>query len=128
MVWGRAMWKAALAKLKADGGLRGAAPPAPAPSGRAADIDSRDACGRTALMRAAQAGHLARVQELLAAGAQIDARDSRNWCALMIAAHEGRSCVVLALAQAHAGLAVARPGAGAGAPPQPMRRRSQALT
>ncbi|MNV52709.1 Ankyrin repeats (3 copies) [compost metagenome] len=120
------MWQALLSKLRTGGGQRCAAPPAPPVHGAAVDIEKRDAGGRTALMRAAHAGQLARVQELLAAGAQVDARDARNWSALMIAAHEGRSCVVLALAQANAGLAAAREGRAAAA--QPMRRRSQALT
>jgi ankyrin repeat protein len=67
-----------------------------------ADLEVRNADGRTALMLAAQGGHAAVVQALAAAGADIDGRDARNWSALMIAAHEGQLSVVQALARAGA--------------------------
>jgi len=54
------------------------------------------------LLRAAAAGDLSRVQELLAAGADCNARDAEGATALMLAAHAGRLDVVHALVGAGA--------------------------
>ncbi len=51
-----------------------------------ADADRRDANGRTKLMLAAKKGDIAKIEDLLYSGAQIDAKDNDGWTALMYAA------------------------------------------
>ena len=59
---------------------------------RGADVDQTDASGQTALMRAAEQGHLASMRLLIEANADIESQDLQGQTALMRAAenqHEG---------------------------------------
>ncbi len=56
-----------------------------------ASLSQTDAFGRTALMRAAAAGHDRVVEVLLDAGADLEARSLGGWSALMFAVHEAPS-------------------------------------
>lgn len=51
-----------------------------------ADANRRDSNGRTKLMFAAKKGDIAKIEDLLYSGAQIDAKDNEGWTALMYAA------------------------------------------
>jgi uncharacterized caspase-like protein len=64
---------------------------------RGADVQVRDANGRTALMYAAENGDPTTVQALLMNGADVDARDWQDWTALMYAAESGSATTVQAL-------------------------------
>ncbi|KAM6980731.1 photoreceptor ankyrin repeat protein-like [Aplochiton taeniatus] len=68
------------------------------------DINLQDNDGNTALMMAAQAGHISTVMYLLNyfAGAEIEIRDSRGFTALIKAAMQGRDDIVAALIMAGA--------------------------
>ena len=50
------------------------------------DANRRDSNGRTKLMLAAKKGDIAKIEDLLYSGAQIDAKDNDGWTALMYAA------------------------------------------
>ena len=56
---------------------------------KGADIQARDAAGRTALMYAAENGDPTSVQALLLSGADVNGRDWQGWTALMYAAETG---------------------------------------
>jgi len=56
---------------------------------RGADVQARDATGRTALMYAAENGDPTTVQMLLIHGADVNARDWQGWTALIYAAENG---------------------------------------
>src|SRR5262245_63078628 len=56
---------------------------------KGADVQARDANGRTALMYAAENGDPTTVQALLTNGADVNARDSQGWTALVYAAENG---------------------------------------
>jgi hypothetical protein len=64
---------------------------------RGADVQVRDANGRTALMYAAENGDPTTVQALLTSGADVNARDWQDWTALMYAAESGNPTTVQAL-------------------------------
>lgn len=59
-----------------------------------ANVNARDALGRTALMVAALHGHAGIVRMLLEAGADVDAADRRGTTALMEAARSGACAVI----------------------------------
>ncbi len=56
---------------------------------KGADVQARDAKGRTALMYAAENGDPTTVQALLTNGADVNARDWQSWTALIYAAENG---------------------------------------
>jgi ankyrin repeat protein len=56
---------------------------------KGADVQARDANGRTALMYAAENGDPTTVQTLLTYGADVNARDWQGWTALIYAAENG---------------------------------------
>jgi len=62
-----------------------------------ADVNAKDAFGRTALDAASQRGDLDVVQALLAKGADVNAKDNNGLTALMLASPSGRVDVVQAL-------------------------------
>lgn len=64
---------------------------------KGADVQARDAAGRTALMYAAENGDATSVQALLISGADVNARDWQGWTALMYAATHGDIATVQAL-------------------------------
>jgi len=68
---------------------RGDTPTARALLARGADVQARDANGRTALMYAAENGDPTSVQALLTNGADVNARDGKGWTALTYAAENG---------------------------------------
>ena len=74
-----------------------------------ADPEAPDRHGRTALIRAAMAGSLSTVEDLVSAGACLDALDTEGCTALIRAAIEGHADVVRALAAAGADLERATP-------------------
>lgn len=94
------MWKTLFLKFFHAGG-RGSGAPLP-DRGPEVDSHTRATDGRTALLLAANDGQAPRVQALLAAGADIDARDLAGATALMLAAHGGHAAVVQALLAAGA--------------------------
>ena len=58
------------------------------------DVNSRDVCFFTPLMKAASAGNLAAVDLLLESGAQVDAADKGGYTALLLAASNDHRAVV----------------------------------
>lgn len=64
--------------------------------GSGAEVDAKDAEGKTAFMIAAGSGKMRLAQMLLAKGAQINVRDHRGWTPLMDAVtHAGMGSVTL---------------------------------
>ncbi len=64
-----------------------------------ADIDVRDSCNWTALMKAAVNGHTAVTQQLLAAGATTGLGDKGGYTAMMLAASNNHAAIVELLLQ-----------------------------
>jgi ankyrin repeat protein len=66
------------------------------------DVNAKDDCGRTALMRAAHHGSADNVKTLLDMGADVNASDLWNVTALIMATAQGRDDIVLLLREAGA--------------------------
>jgi ankyrin repeat protein len=66
------------------------------------DVNARDECGRTALMRAAHHGSANNVKTLLDMGADVNACDLWEVTALIMATAQGRDDIVLLLREAGA--------------------------
>ncbi len=66
------------------------------------DVNAKDECGRTALMRAAHHGSAENVKTLLDMGADVNASDLWDVTALIMAAALGRDDIVLLLREAGA--------------------------
>jgi Ca-activated chloride channel family protein len=62
--------------------------------GAGADLNSKDAEGRTPLMLAAMHGHTEAVKALLDNGAKVDVRDGKGYTALMYAVQAGQADIV----------------------------------
>jgi hypothetical protein len=70
--------------------------------GRGADVNAKDARGRSALLLAVAGGHADVVRILIRGGADVDASTPSGWTPLMQAASEGRTEPALALLDAGA--------------------------
>jgi ankyrin repeat protein len=66
------------------------------------EVDLRDACRWTPLMKAALNGHEAVVRRLLREGADVNAEDKGGYTALMLAASNNHAAIVQLLAEAGA--------------------------
>jgi hypothetical protein len=66
------------------------------------NVNAKDECGRTALMRAAYNGSADIVKTLLAKGADVNARDLWDVTALIMATAQGRNEIIRLLKQAGA--------------------------
>ena len=66
------------------------------------DVNAKDECGRTALMRAAHHGSADNVKTLLDMGADVNATDLWDVTALIMATARGRDDIVLLLREAGA--------------------------
>ena len=59
-----------------------------------ADVNATDYNGKTALMRAAEAGRTQNVEILIDAGADIHAKDNKEWTALMYAEWDDHTDII----------------------------------
>lgn len=66
------------------------------------NVNVRDECGRTALMRAAYNGRAEMVKALLKGGADVNARDFWDVTALIMATAQGRNEIIQLLKEAGA--------------------------
>jgi ankyrin repeat protein len=66
------------------------------------DVNAKDECGRTALMRAAHHGSSGNVKTLLDMGADVNTSDPWDVTALIMATAQGRDDIVLLLREAGA--------------------------
>jgi ankyrin repeat protein len=67
-----------------------------------ANVNAKDECGRTALMRAAYHGRTDSVKTLLGKGADVNARDLCDVTALIMATARGRNEIIQLLKEAGA--------------------------
>ncbi len=67
-----------------------------------ANVNAKDECGRTALMRAAYSGRVDTVKTLLEKGADVHARDLWDVTALIMATARGRTEIIQLLREAGA--------------------------
>ncbi len=79
---------------------------------KGADVQARDAAGRTALMYAAENGDPTTVQALLTNGADVNARDWQGWTALLYAAENGDITTVQTLLEHKAHVNAKSEGSG----------------